>query len=91
MTYILADRNGYVSELASTTGLAQMRTAVLTFLSPTAPLARFINDGETAEMNNVIQDINFVIGKISSTTVRHTLEELKQNLSKAKEVAIIAQ
>lgn len=91
MSYYLADRNGYVSELASISGLAEMKMFVGKFLSSTTPLMEFLDDGQTTEMQLVSRDIQFVLGFVSDQSIRHTLQELQHNLGKAKEIAIVAQ
>jgi len=69
----------------------QMKKSCGNFLSPSTSLMRFLDEGETTEMLNVIQDIKFVIPRISEASIRSTLGDLKDSLSKAKEIAIVTQ
>lgn len=91
MSYYLADRDGYVGEVASITGYKEMREEVLRHLPLTSPLGLFLTDGETDSMEYVIKDIDSVLPKVSIQSVKSTLQELKSNLAKAKEIAIVAQ
>lgn len=91
MSYFLADRDGYVGEIASINGYMEMREEVLRHLTLTSPLGLFLADGETDSMEYVIKDIDSVLPKISIQSVKSTLEELKSNLIKAKEIAIVSQ
>jgi hypothetical protein len=90
MSYFLVSENGYVGDVASINGYAEMCTVVRT-IKPYGHLAEFLNDGQTRDIQEVIRDIEDIVSHITIQSVRNTLEELKGNLGKVTELAIITQ
>lgn len=90
MSFFLVSEGGYVGELASINGFMEM-VAIVKSIKPYGYLADFVNDGQTTDISEVINEIDQVIPEVTMQSVKSTLEELKLNLGKAKEIAIISQ
>jgi hypothetical protein len=90
MSYYLVDARGYLADLASINGYADMRDAVKA-IKPFGQLAEFLANGETTDIANTINDLDQILPQVTITSVKSTLEELKNNLIKAHDIVIVTQ
>lgn len=90
MSFFLASENGFVSDLATAKGWADVVEVVDAKLPAISPLADLCNSGTTTYMQEVINDINKLLPSVDKD-VRSTLEGLKSGLQKCKEIAIVSQ
>ena len=91
MSFFLASENGFVSDVATAQGWNDVIDFVDEHLPAASPLSDFCNTGVTTNIQGVVGDIVKILPSVNDKAVRSILQELKTNLAKVKEIAIISQ
>ena len=89
MSYALYSENGFVDDVATIGGWWVLIQEVAKVRS-SGPLRKFLDDGRTTKIKEVLSDIDFVLPEIKDANTKRVLEGLKAGLQKVKEVAIIS-
>lgn len=90
MSYILVDQNGYVNDVGSVTGYADMYKFVKT-QTGIPYLQKFMETGETTNQDAVVDDIASIISRVTDANIRLTLLNLAVSLKKADGIAIVTE
>lgn len=90
MTYVMYDAAGTLGDIASIQGYRALSLTVRS-LKAAGPIIDFLDDGNTTDMQGVITDIDNIMPRISNSEVKSTLQNLRDKLSKAEEIAIVSQ
>lgn len=91
MSHALYSEDGYVGDVATNMGLAQMAAFIVQQLGYPV-LKQFMHEGMTEEPAAAVQELEHLLEtKKPSESVKETLQELLTNLRKVQEIAIISQ
>jgi len=89
VSFQLYDANGYVSDLASNYGMAQLEGWSLQ--NPSKLLSEFLVLGYTKDPESLQKVIEVLLDNPMPADIKTTLEHLKNNLKRVDTVAIIKQ
>lgn len=89
MSFVLLSEKGFVADLGSATAYWDLMTAIELLISK-GPLRDFIVTGRSTKPNSVVKQIDQLLPRVSDSSTRACLTELRLGLSKCKKSARVA-